>query len=122
MDDKELGRKIFLSQVKVTLGPEAAESKYRPVRRGVRHKCTVRYKGKQFTSLCRVHDPKLDLTSEMNKTAVLRGVVREWLRPPRTCNPFSGADRETQILSDRLREGVKRVFGADLDMMIELFG
>jgi hypothetical protein len=122
MDDKALGRKIFLSQVKVTLGPEAAESKYGPVRRGVRHKYTVRYKGKQFTSFCRINDPKLDFATEQNKTAVLQGVIREWQRPPCAYNPFSKADRENRLLSERLKDGLKRVFGADLDMVIDLFG
>jgi hypothetical protein len=122
MDDKALGRKIFLSQVKVTLGPQAPESKYTPVRVGVRHKYTVRYKGKQFTSFCRVHDPKLDLSTESHKTALLREVVREWQLPDRTYYAFSKADQETKALRERLKSGLKRVFGDDLDMMVELFG
>lgn len=122
MDDKALGRKIFLSQVKVTLGPQAPEPKYMPIRLGARHKYTVRYKGKQFTSFCRVHDPKLDIATEENKTKVLQGVIREWQRPPRAYNAFSKADRESRLLSERLKEGLKRVFGPDLDMAIDLFG
>ena len=122
MNDKELGRKIFLSQVKVTLGPTAPEPKYMPIRTGIRHKYTVRYKGKQFTSFCRVHDPKLDLSIEENKAEVMRGLTREMQREPRNYSPFSKADQEIKMLRERLKEGVKRMFGPDLDMMLDLFG
>ena len=122
MNEKELGRKIFLSQVKITLGPVAPEPKYMPIRMGARHKDTVRYKGKQFTSFCRVHNPKLDLSTEENKAEVMRGIARNMQHPPRHYSPFSKSDQENKALSERLQEGTKRVFGPDLDMLIDLFG
>jgi hypothetical protein len=118
MDDKEIGRKVFASQIKFKLGPPRSSPVFPGMEHGRVRNMTVQYKGRQYTAVVRT--PFVDWKIEDQPDLVLESIA------------YSAMKTEEQIKNSDVREvvrqdlyknmkGFRRLFGDDLDLLIELF-
>jgi hypothetical protein len=120
MDDKELGRKVFASQVKFKLGPPRSCPVFPDMEHGRVRNMTVRYKGRQYTAVVRL--PHVDWKIEDNLGLVMRSVALSAMKIEEQIK--SDYFSNESVRQDMLKNlgGFRRLFGQDVDMLIELFG
>jgi hypothetical protein len=118
-DQKALGRKIFASQVKMEIGREKRiEEGSRGA--GIISVCAfkVTYAGRQYTTEAAIRDPNVDV--ESCKEQVLEEIAQTLRGPSQQIYPGHRLTTK-QKREVRNRLGYSRVFGEDVEMVIELF-